>query len=161
MAVDYFLKLDGIKGESTDSKHKDEIEIMSWSWGETQTGTVGGGGGGGAGKVQMQDFHFSALMSKASPVLFLKCANGSHIPKGTLTGTRAGKGEQEFLKFVLEDVLISSYQTAGAAASDALPTDSFSLNFAKIEFSYAVQKANGEIGAWVTEGWDLRANKEG
>src|SRR5436309_614292 len=57
-AVDYFLKIDGIEGESQDSKHKNEIDLESFSWGETQSGTHGAGGGGGAGKVSMQDFHF-------------------------------------------------------------------------------------------------------
>jgi type VI secretion system secreted protein Hcp len=66
-AVDYFLKLDGIEGESKDDKHKNEIDVESWSWGETQTGASGFGGGGGAGKVSMQDFHFTMKMNKASP----------------------------------------------------------------------------------------------
>ena len=34
-AFDYFLKLDGIPGESTDAKHKGEIDVLSWSWGES------------------------------------------------------------------------------------------------------------------------------
>ena len=37
-AVDYFIKFDGIKGESADAKHKDEIDVESWSWGETHSG---------------------------------------------------------------------------------------------------------------------------
>src|SRR5687768_18000173 len=85
MAVDYFLKLDGIKGESTADKHKDEIDIMSFSWGLTQAATAGFGGGAGAGKVQMQDFHFTSKVSRASPQLFLSCASGKHIPTATLT----------------------------------------------------------------------------
>jgi len=75
-AVDYFLKLDGIEGESHDSKHKNEIDVQSWSWGESQTGTHAGGGGGGAGKVSMQDFHFVMQNNKASPKLMLACASG-------------------------------------------------------------------------------------
>ena len=59
MASDYVLKIDGIKGESTDSKHKDEIEIESFSWGATQPGSFASGGGGGAGKVSFQDIHFT------------------------------------------------------------------------------------------------------
>ena len=48
-AVDYFLKIEGVDGESNDSKHKNEIEILSFSWGATNTGTTAHGGGGGAG----------------------------------------------------------------------------------------------------------------
>src|ERR1700753_4105926 len=80
-AVDYFLKIDGIEGESKDSKHKGEIDLDSWSWGANQSGTYHGGGGGGAGKVAMQDFHFVMKINKASPKLMLACASGEHIKK--------------------------------------------------------------------------------
>ena len=69
MAVDYFLKLKGIEGESTDEKHKNEIDVQSWSWGETQSGSAASGGGSGAGKVAMQDFNFVMKVNKASPKL--------------------------------------------------------------------------------------------
>jgi len=88
-AVDYFLKLDGIQGESKADKHTDEIDVLSFSWGATQSGTFAGGGGGGAGKVAMQDFHFTMLHSKASPALMLACAQGDHIKSAILTWQRA------------------------------------------------------------------------
>ena len=135
--VDYFLKLDGIDGSSADKDFAKWIEITSWSWGETQSGDFSGGGGGGAGKVTLQDFHFVAKFDKSSPVLFLSCATGKHIKSGILIGrnNRAGAGGEQFIKMTLGDVLISSYQTG--AATDALPTDQVSLNFAKIEIQDA------------------------
>src|SRR5436853_3025508 len=108
-AVDYFLKIDGIAGESQDLKHKGEIQLESFSWGETQTGAHGGGGGGGAGKVQMQDLHVTTHISKASPVLMQSCASGKHLKEAVLTARKAGKGQQEFLVIKLTDVLVSSY----------------------------------------------------
>ena len=157
MAVDYFLKLDGIKGESTADKHKDEIDIMSFSWGLTQAGTAGFGGGAGAGKVQIQDFHFTSKVSKASPQLFLSCASGKHIPSATLTARKAGERQQEFLVIKMNDILVSSYQAAGATGGD-LPTDQFSLNFAQIEYTYTEQKADGSSGGDNSAGWDLKGN---
>ena len=68
-AVDYFLKIDSIPGESADDKHKNEIQCESWSFGATQSGSFAAGGGGGAGKVQMQDFHFVKKVDKAGPKL--------------------------------------------------------------------------------------------
>src|SRR5688572_14489207 len=85
-AVDYFLKIDGVDGESTDDKHKGEIDVESFSWGVTQTGTFSHGGGGGAGKVALQDFHFTMKVSKASPTLFLACASGQHYKTATVIG---------------------------------------------------------------------------
>src|SRR5918997_6570918 len=129
MAVDYFLKLDGIDGESADSKHKGQIDLQSFSWGATQTGTHGSGGGGGAGKVQMQDFHFVMKHGKASPKLMLACAEGEHLKKAVLVCRKAGKEQQEFLKVTMSDVLVSSYQTSGSAHGDEVPTDQCSVNF--------------------------------
>lgn len=159
-AVDYFLKIDGIEGESTDAKHKGEIEVESFSWGVSQTGTLAFGGGGGAGKAQFQDFHFTSPTSKASPTLMLGCATGQHIKVATLTARKAGKEQQEFLKITLTDILVSSYQSGGSSSSDTGPADQFSLNFAKVQFSYQAQKPDGTLDAAVLAGWDLKANKK-
>src|SRR5437660_9675235 len=103
MANDYFLKIDGVDGESQDAKHPSEIQLESFSWGATQTGTFAFGGGGGASKVQMQDFHFVMKHNKASPKLMLACANGEHIPKAVLTARKAGKDQQDFMKVTMSD----------------------------------------------------------
>ena len=78
MAESWFLKIDGVQGESTDISHKDEIGVLSWSWGVSHPSGVGTGSGGGAGKAAFQDFQFVTRVSKASPVLFLSCATGTH-----------------------------------------------------------------------------------
>src|SRR5947208_15868296 len=159
-AVDYFLKIEGVDGESADHKHKGEIQLESWSWGESQTGTHASGGGGGAGKVSMQDFHFVMKHNKASPKLMLACASGEHIKKATLTCRKAGKEQQEFLKVTLSDLLVSSYQTGGSGHSDIVPTDQVSLNFSKIEVEYKEQKADGTLAGAVKAGYDVKANKK-
>ncbi|MBL8203496.1 MAG: type VI secretion system tube protein Hcp [Blastocatellia bacterium] len=158
-AVDYFLKIEGIPGESQDHKHKDEIQIESWSWGETQVGSHSSGGGGGAGKVQMQDFHFVMKVNKASPKLLLACANGEHIKSASLVCRKAGKEQQEFLKYKFSDILISSYQTGGSGGSDVIPMDQLSLNFTKIEVEYYTQKPDGGVVLGAKAGYDLKQNK--
>jgi type VI secretion system secreted protein Hcp len=158
-AVDYFLKLDAIEGESFDSKHKAEIDLESWSWGETQTGTHAGGGGGGAGKVVMQDFHFVMKVNKASPKLLLACATGQHIKEAVLVCRKAGKEQQEFLKIKFSDCLVSSYQTGGSGGGDIIPMDQISLNFSKLEYEYKEQKPDGTLGGAVKAGYNLKENK--
>ncbi len=159
--VDYFLKIDGIQGESADSKHKNEIDVMSWSWGATQTGTMSFGGGGGAGKVSHQDLHFTMKMSKASPKLALACSSGEHIKGALLTCRKAGKEQQEYLVIKLTDLLISSYQTGGSGGDDVVPTDQVSMNYAKIEFEYKEQKPDGSLGGVVKSHWSVKENKGG
>ena len=155
-AIDYFLKLDGITGESVDSKHKGEIDVLSFSFGESNDRPPGGGGGG-AGKVEMSDFTFTARTSKASPLLFQHCAQGKHIKQALLTVRKAGGSQQEYLKIKLNDVLISSY-ALGGDEDEPTPHDAFSLNFVKLSFDYAPQKSDGSLNAPVHGGWDLTKN---
>lgn len=155
---DYFLKADGIDGESADSKHKGEIDIESFSWGLTQRGSMATGGGGGAGKADFGDFVGGAFVSKASPKLMLACATGQHIKKAVLTVRKAGGDQMEYYKVTMEDCLISSYQSGGAG--DTVPTDSFSINYAKVTYDYTPQKADGTAEGKVSAGYDLKANKK-
>lgn len=159
--VDYFLKIDGIDGESQDATHKSEIQLESWSFGESQQGTMAYGGGGGAGKVQMQDFHFVMKTNKASPHLFVKCASGEHIKAATLTCRKAGKEQQEFLKWTFSDLLVSSFQTSGSGSGDVLPMDQISLNFSKVQIDYKEQKSDGTLGGALTKFYDLKQSKAG
>ena len=157
--VDYFLKIDGIPGESTDSKHKDEIVLTSFAMGVSNAGSVSSGGGGGEGKASFHDFNFTHQFDKASPLLMLACATGRHIPRATMTARKAARGGFEFLFIKMNDVLVTSVQTQ--ATGNDLPAESVSLAFAKIEVDYKPQKTNGSLGANISFLWDLKANRQG
>jgi len=154
-AVDYFLKIEGVEGESTDKTHGKEIDVLSWSWGASQSGSMAMGGGGGAGKVSMQDFSFTKSVDKSSPKLFEALATGKHLKEVKLT--LRGSSQVEYLTITLSDVMVSSYSTGGSSGDDR-PTESVSLNFAKIKMSYVEQDASGRAGAATEFGWDLKAN---
>jgi len=158
--VDYFLKIEGIEGESLQKGHEKEIELMSFSWGESNAGSFSGNLGGGSGKVSMQDFHFTVPINKSSPKLFLACATGEHIKSASLTCRKAGKTQQEFLKWKFSDILISSYNTGGSGGADVVPIDQVSFNFTKIEVSYAPQKQDGSLDAAIPAGYDLKAGQK-
>jgi len=157
--VDMFLKLDGIKGESQDHKHKDEIHIESFSWGMAQHGTHGAGGGGGAGKVSVHDISVTKLVDKATPELMLACCNGQHIKEGLLTVRKAGETALEYLKIKLTDILVSSVQEAGHGSE--MLKESLSLNFSKFQVQYQPQGADGKAqGGPQMMGWDVKANQK-
>jgi type VI secretion system secreted protein Hcp len=160
VAIDLFLKIDGIPGESQDAQHKDEIELESFSWGETQpVPHAATGAGAGAGRVEIHDFHFVARISKASPKLLLACASGQHLRQATLTARKAGATPFEFLVVKLSDLLVTSYDVGGSAHQDAPPVDQVSLHFAKIEVEYRPQKPDGSPDAPVKAGWDVANNR--
>jgi type VI secretion system secreted protein Hcp len=156
MAVDMFLKLDGIKGESKDSKHKDEIHIESFSWGMNQTGAHGTGGGGGAGKVSVHDISVTKFLDKSTCDLLYHCAAGKHIPSGLITVRKAGDKPLEYLKIKLTDILISSVQEAGHGGD--LLSENVTLNFAKFKVEYQEQKPDGSGTPAGEMGWDVKAN---
>ena len=158
--VDYFLKIDGIEGESQDRTHRNEVEIESFSWGAAQTGTASHGGGMGAGKVSMQDFSFTMRVNKASPKLMLACAKGSHIKNAILTCRKAGEGQQEYLKVIFSDLLVSSFQTSGSGG-DVVPMDEISFNFSKIEIEYREQKLDGTLGGAFKSWYDMKNQTSG
>ena len=156
MAVDCFLKIDGIKGESKDSKHKDEIEVMSWSWGQSNAVSAAFGGGMGSGKVSMHDISISKMLDKASVKLIAACAKGEHIPKAELVMRKAGGEQKEYLKINFDDVMVTSYQTGGSGET---PTENISLNFGKITVEYFEQDNKGTMTSVGKAGWDIKANK--
>jgi len=161
---DYYLKIDNIpQGESPDSEYNGSAgwnQIDSWSFGAHQEGTADYGGGLGAGRVKMQTFNFVMKVNKASPALFLACANGQHFPKATVVARKSGTTPQTFLKWTFTDCLVASFQTGGSGGSDISPTDSVSLNFAKLEQEYKPQKDDGSLDGAIKCGWDCKKNQK-
>ena len=154
---DVFIKIGDIKGEATDEKHKDWIDVESFSWGMTNSGTTHVGGGAGAGKVEVHDFSFVKKIDKSSPVLFLHCANGKHIPDTTIDICRAGGDKQCYMKYELKDAIVSSCNVAGNTNSgNDKPIESLSLNFAKIKWTYTPSPQETPISG----GWDVAKNEE-
>lgn len=145
-AVDMFLKIDGIEGESRDQKHKGEIEVMSYSWGLSNSVSPGGGGGS-TGKVTLSDFQFVKVIDKASPVLMQKCCEGQSLPAVQLTlasagGGAKGGGQQDFFKIKLTDAIITSYQTGGSSGGGSIPVESISFSFSSVDISAADRNGN-------------------
>ena len=161
MAVDMFIKIADLKGESQDSKHKDEIDVLAWSWGMSQSGTMHTGGGGGGGKVSIQDISLTKYIDKCSPILMLACSRGDQYNKATLVVRKAGgKAPLEYLIINMEDVLITSVSTGGSGGEDRL-TENVSLNFSKVKVEYQPQKPDGsKDGGLIPYTWDIAANCE-
>ena len=158
MAVDMFLKLEKIDGESQDDKHKGEIDVLAWSWGMSQSGTTHMGAGGGAGKANFQDLSVTKYVDKSSMTLMLYAAKGIHIPKARLVVRKAGGTPLEYIILDMEDILVTSVSTGGSGGEDRL-TENVSLNFSLIKTQYVPQSKDGKGEAAVEFGFDIAANK--
>lgn len=157
MAVDMFIKVGDIAGESVDSKHSGTIDVLSWSWGMTQSGTTHQGGGGGAGKVKVEDLTFTKYIDKSSTNLMLACCDGTHFPQALLTVRKAGKTPLEYVKITMKEVIVSSVSTGGSGGQDRL-TENVTLNFAEFKVEYTPQKPDGTGDATVEAAWNIAGN---
>ena len=157
MAVDMFIKIQGIEGESTDAKHAKEIDVLAWSWGLSQSGNFQTGGGGGSGKVSAQDLSITKWVDASSHALQAACCSGKHIPEATLVVRKAGDKPLEYIKITLTDLLISSVSMGGSGGEDRL-TENISLHFAQYKYEYTPQKRDGSGDAAKSSGWDFSKN---
>ncbi|MBT9330200.1 Hcp family type VI secretion system effector [Paracidobacterium acidisoli] len=156
MAVDYFLKLDGIQGESEDAAHKDEIQIMSWSWGASQVSSVSGTGGSGAGKADLSDFSIMTNFDKGTPKFFKSICEGAHIKTGTMTAIKSGANNKPYLKVDFKELFVSSLQIS---ASSEIPTVSISFTYNEIKVDYSVQNEQGNLTSTGAVTYNLKQNK--
>lgn len=159
MAVDMFLELEGIKGESVDKVHKEKIDILAWSWGMANSGTFHHGSGGGAGKANFQDLSVTKYIDKSSATLLSNCATGKHIAKGKLIIRKAGDKPLEYLTISLEKILVTSVSTGGSSGEERL-TENVTLNFAKVTTDYKIQDDKGAGQAGGTFTFDIAANSK-
>jgi type VI secretion system secreted protein Hcp len=159
MAVDMFMEIQGIDGESKDTSFADQIDVLAWSWGMTQSGTFHTGGGGGAGKVNVQDISFTKYVDKASCPLMLHVCNGSHIDECKLTVRKAGKKPLNYLVITMSKCMVTSVSTGGSGGEESL-TENVTINFAKVAVDYQRQKddGSGEQAGNIT--WNIEENVE-
>lgn len=154
MAVDMFLELGDIEGDSKDVTYEGQIDILSWAWGLTQSGTTHSGPGGGAGKVDVPDISFTKNVDKASPNIIKFCCNGKTFEEARLICRKAGEEALEYLVIEFEQALISSY-SVGGSEGEIIPMENFSLNFAKFNFIYTPQKDDGSGDAEIPAGLNI------
>ena len=159
MSSKIFLKIGDIKGESTDSKHKDEIEVFSWSWGVTNAAPVSPGGGGGAGRASFSDLNFTHRYDRAAPLLWRACAVGQHFTEATLVGTKQGKGALDYLIVKMSEVMVTS-ASASDSSGGGEAMESVGVKFSKVDVEYKPQKADGSFDASVRFKYDIKTNKE-
>ena len=155
MAFDAFLKVDGIDGDSTRKGFEKQIAVLSFSWGGSNPSTIGVTGGGGGGKGTVSSLSVMKKADGSSPKFYQKCMEGEHIPKAVLTLNKAGgKASVDFIKYELEHVYISSVQYSGSEGGDDAPTESVSIDFGKLTYTYTPQNADGTKGSAIIGQWD-------
>jgi len=163
MPFDGFCKVDGIKGESTDDKHKDQIEILGFNHGVHQhvSATASSAGGASIGRSEHDDFTITKYVDASSAPLMQACASGKHLKDVTIELCRAGGDKLPYLEIKMEQVMVSHYIPSGhTKGDDGFPTETVNFNYGSIKYTYTQQKrADGGAGGKFMGGWDRTANK--
>lgn len=156
MAVDYFLKLDTVEGESTDEKHKNQIQILSFSWGASNVSSVAGTGGSGAGKADLSDFSIMTFFDKATPKLFKNLCLGTHFKTGQVEAIKSGADGKPYLKLDFKELFCTSVQVS---ASSEVPTVSVTFSYNEIKVDYMMQNEQGNLVSTGPVTFNVKQNK--
>lgn len=160
MAVDMYMEIEGIPGEATDEAHTEWMQLLSYSHGLSQpvSGTSGTGGTTG-GRADFQDFTAVKVIDMASPDLAIYCASGTHIPIITVELCLATGDKHTFMKYVIEDVIVSSISQDGSSDSvEVRPTEVVTFAYGKLQWEYTPIDNTGAPGAASTRTWNLETN---
>lgn len=161
--ADIYLKIDGIKGDATDEKHKDQIEVQAFTHAINQPtgGPQTSAGGLTGGRVIHGEFEIEKRMDASSPMLFLACSTGDPIKQATLTLRRSAKDQKVFMTYVFDQLIISSVECTGSTeGDDAIPNERIKIRYDKITLEYTPVDSAGKEGSKVKAGWDVAKNKK-
>jgi type VI secretion system secreted protein Hcp len=158
MAVEIFLKLEGVEGESQATGHTNEIEVFSFSFGASNPSSVAFGTGSGAGKADLSSISLQKQVDNSSCKLFQNCCAGEHFASGTITVREAGGSTPlEYYVAEMKQVFIDSISWGGASGGGK-PSESVALSYESIKITYIPQKADGSKGTKQEGSWDIKKN---
>jgi type VI secretion system secreted protein Hcp len=153
-----FLRIDGVKGESTDQRYRDWIVVTAVGWGhQLPVASRADGGGAAVSRVHFQPVTVSKFVDSASPVLAQMAADGRAI-RQVFLDLVPGPGQPPFARLELQDAVLNSYAVEGTTGSPQRPVEKLSIMFGKINWS-AFPAQPGGPGAEIKHGWDIRTNQ--
>lgn len=156
MATDYFMKIDGIEGESEDEKHKKQIQILSFSWAASNVSSVAGTGGSGAGKANLSDLNINMNFDKSTPELFKNLTKGTHFKTGTLEAIKSGAEQKPYLKVDFKELFCTGLSIS---ASSEIPSVSASFSYNEIKIDYSAQNEQGNLVTTGAVTYNIKENK--
>jgi len=140
MAIDFFLKIDSIRGESADAKHKGEIDLISFSWGASPPTERP------PARAAIRDFSIVKAVDSASPLLLQAACQGTSQGRALFVARKAGDAQVEYIKITFTDVIVSSVSWTGSAEG---PMEAVTLGYRTAEVAVTPIDATGKPGAAV------------
>jgi type VI secretion system secreted protein Hcp len=164
MSFEAYIKIDGIEGESTDSKHEGWIELLGYDHSAAQptSGSESSGGYLTTGKVELSKFKLVKTIDLATPVIYKHCTNATPIPTITMEVCRAAGDKEVYYTVVLTNCVVTSIQnggTAKGAKASPLPIETVEVGYAEIKWTYTqTDHATGAQGGVTEASWNVTTN---
>ncbi len=156
-ALDAFLDIQGIKGESSDASHRDQIGLLSFSWSVAQRRSETEGSGRAPDFAELV---VEKVVDVSSPDLYRYCALGKRIPKATLDLCATAGEKRSILSIELEGVMVSRVELSGKVdlSGPPRPIETVHLRYDTIAWTYHRLDHTGREKGTVSRGWDLKRN---
>jgi type VI secretion system secreted protein Hcp len=155
-SADIFLSIDGIAGDSTDARHKNQIAIESFAFLAKRPTTSSARG---ATAVRFSGLRLDKVYDVSSPKLFAAATSGRHLKSATVTfSTSSDPAGTDVVAYKLSDVTLTSYAQGGANPDEkALGSleEEIGLTAARISVTEKTFNANGNPGPAVTASWQV------
>ena len=163
MAYDMFLQIQGIKGDSSDAKHKEQSEVISYHHNIMQArgGALSAEGVHTGSRAEHDDFVITKRLDSASPTLSIYCCDGKHIPYIKLELCRAMGEKTVFMTYEFKDGIVASISTLGSGdEDDPIPIEEISFRYGQIEWAYTPTDitGGGKSRAAIRSGWSTMEN---
>ena len=159
MAINAYLEIDGVEGPSTSKPNC--IDILSFEFGASQTCVYGEGASGHeakAGRGSVSEVTIRKVTDKTTPHLFDHCVTGNILPKVTLYQDKpVGDKQEDYFKVELTDAILISHNINSTGTQ--VPTETLNIAFQTITVSYAAEKDDGTLDAFVPKGFNLHTLK--
>ncbi|VAW45399.1 Putative cytoplasmic protein USSDB7A [hydrothermal vent metagenome] len=156
-----FVKYDGIKGEASDSGHKDwmDVESISWGVGRQITSSTSTQGDRESSNAVITDLVINRFMDSATPKLFIEscCGTGKDVIIH-LSKTGKGSGTDVFMEYTLKNALISSYNVSADTNDTSRPMEAILISFVDVEVKYTPYDEDGNASASMAVGFDTATN---
>jgi type VI secretion system secreted protein Hcp len=132
-----FIKIDGIDGQSTDDKHKGQIDVVRYTYGGAQPTVRASHGGARSGAgVEIDRFAFTHFVDKATPNLFKALCTGKPVAKIAFELCRSTGDSTPYLTITMEDVLVSAVANGEMVDGSVVPAETVGLDYGKITIAY-------------------------
>lgn len=149
-ADEWYMKIEGIKGEATHAKFPGWTRLESISSLLDRRSNPTNPPTGPA----VFSCNVRKLIDSTSPKLLERCATSEKQPTVTLAFVRSSPPATQY-RITLKEVFISSFTQAGSEGNP--PSESMSLNFEKIEWTYLELDENGGNTGGQTATFDIVA----